>query len=265
VLQHCPAECHAHPLGTWDGVAGASVVAPDHEYPAYVDLRLTATDSRGVRTTVTRRLDPRTSTLTLASYPPGMQVTLGQRTAAAPVTGTLVVGGATSVSASSPQVRSGGSYSFQGWSDGGGQSHNVTAGPTARTLTARFAATSCPVGQYRAQYFPNRTLTGTPASTVCETAPLTRRWGAGGPAGAGVGVDDFSARWEGTFAFPGGSRTFTATADDGIRVWLDGALIIDRWTTAGTSQTTRTVPAGNHTVRVQSWEGVGTANAQLSW
>ena len=265
VLLHCPSDCHDHTLGTWSGVAAGSVVAPDHEYPAHLELRLTATDSRGTTATVTRRLDPRTSALTLATHPPGLHVGLGQRTATAPVTGTFIVGGTTSVSAPSPQTLSGGSYRFQGWSDGGGQSHNVTAGPTATTLTARFAATSCPAGQYRAQYFPNRTLSGTPTSTVCEAAPLARNWGAGAPAGAGVRADDFSARWEGTFAFPGGSRTFTATGDNGIRVWLDGALIIDRWTTAGTWQTTRTVSAGNHVVRVDFWEGTGSANAQLSW
>ena len=265
ILRHCPADCHDHSIGRWAGTAGGSVTVPDHEYPAHLELRLTATDAGGQATTVTRRLDPRTSTLTLATLPAGLDVALGQRTATAPLAGTLIVGGSTSVSAPSPQTLGGGSYRFQSWSDGGTQSHNVTAGTTGRTLTARFAAASCPAGRYRAQYFPNRTLSGAASSTVCETAPLTRDWGFGAPPGAGVRADDFSVRWWGMFRFPDGTRTFTATSDDGMRVWLDDVLIVDRWTSSGTTQVTRAVSAGDHAIRVQYWEGTGTAKASLTW
>ena len=58
VLQHCPSNCHTHQLQSYVGVAGGSFVAPDHEAPAYLELRLTATDSGGLTSTVTRRLDP---------------------------------------------------------------------------------------------------------------------------------------------------------------------------------------------------------------
>ena len=44
-LQHCPlAGCHVHPIQTWSGIASGSFVAPDHEYPSHLELRLTATD-----------------------------------------------------------------------------------------------------------------------------------------------------------------------------------------------------------------------------
>lgn len=92
VLQHCPAQCHAHPLGRVEGATG-SVSAPDHEYPAHLELRLTATDSDGQQTVVTRRLDPRAVGLTVASQPAGLQLTLGNQTGAAPMTGTFIVGG----------------------------------------------------------------------------------------------------------------------------------------------------------------------------
>ena len=43
---HCPTvdTCHVHPGETFDGVASGSFVAPDHEYPSYLRLSLTATD-----------------------------------------------------------------------------------------------------------------------------------------------------------------------------------------------------------------------------
>jgi hypothetical protein len=82
-----------------------------------------------------------------------------------------------------------------------------------------------------------------------------------------VGSDNFSVRWTGTFNFDAGPATFTATADDGIRVWVDGALIIDAWVdqAATTYQATTTMTAGNHIVRVEYYENAGLAVAQVSW
>ena len=77
VLQHCPSNCHAHPLQSYVGVAGGSFVAPDHEVPAYLELRLTATDSGGLTSTVTRRLDPRMVTLTFQTVPGGLSLIVG--------------------------------------------------------------------------------------------------------------------------------------------------------------------------------------------
>lgn len=262
VLQHCPAECHAHSLGRTDGASG-SLSPPDHEYPVYVELRLTATDADGQQAVATRRLDPRTVGLTVVSQPPGLRLSTGVQTGAAPFTTTAIVGGTASLSAPSPQTRSGRTYTFSNWSDGGSQSHNVVAGTTAATYTAAYTLTGCPRGQYRAQYYPNTTLSGTAAVNRCEAAPLNRNWGSG--AAPGVTADNFSARWTGSFSMTAGRRTFTAASNDGIRVWLDGVLIIDRWGSAGTTRVTRTVAAGVHTVRVDYVERTGPAFARLTW
>ena len=69
LIQHCPSNCHSHTIQTWPGVAGGSFAAPDHEYPSYLDLELTATDAGGASQTTTRRLDPQTVVLTFASSP----------------------------------------------------------------------------------------------------------------------------------------------------------------------------------------------------
>ena len=58
VLQHCPSTCHEHPLQTYAGTASGSFVAPDHEYPSHLDLRLTATDSGGLTNTTSRPARP---------------------------------------------------------------------------------------------------------------------------------------------------------------------------------------------------------------
>jgi hypothetical protein len=263
VLEHCSTDCHAHLLQTWDGVRSGSFPAPDHEYPAYLELRLTATDSAGATATVVRRLDPRTVPITVTTSPPGLTASLGSRTATTPFTSTVIVGSRNTLSAATPQSLGGATYRFARWSDGGARSHTVVAGTGATTRTATYTLTACPAGSYRAQYFANRTLSGGAATIRCEPAPLDQNWGSGGP--PGTGVNNFSARWTGTFSFPGGSRTFTATSDNGIRVWLDGVRIIDRWGSAGTTRRTRTVAAGQHTVRIDYWEGTGPASARVSW
>jgi hypothetical protein len=227
-------------------------------------MRLTAVDSKGLTATVSRRLDPLTTTVRVESQPAGLQLTLGSQTAVAPFTRTLIVGSTASLSAPSPQTGSGITYTFSRWSDDLGQSHNIVAGSTPATYTATYTATGgCPRGQYRAEYFSNKTLSGTPARTACEAAPLDRTWGTGAP--AGVGSNNFSARWTGVIPFPGGSTTFTAASDDGIRVWVDGVPIIDRWGGAGTTSATKSLAPGDHVVRVDYYEKVGTAFARVTW
>ncbi|PWW22832.1 glucose/arabinose dehydrogenase [Geodermatophilus normandii] len=263
VLKHCPDACHDHPLQSWSGVASASIAAPDHEYPAHLQLRLTARDTAGRTATVTRDLQPRTVQVTVATQPAGLQATLGSRTAATPFTATLIVGATTSLSAPSPQTSGGTLQEFASWSDGGAQTHQVTVGATAVTYTATYRAT-CAAGQYRAQYFANRTLSGTPASTGCEAAPLDRNWGAG--AAPGTGQNNFSARWTGVFSFSAGAHVLTATADEGIRVYVDGVLRIDRWATGGTgSWTLDQLQTGTHEIRVEYFEKTGAASARVTW
>ncbi|PYM22709.1 MAG: hypothetical protein DMD78_13750, partial [Candidatus Rokuibacteriota bacterium] len=110
----------------------------------------------------------------------------------------------------------------------------------------------------------NISLTPPATRTACETG-ITNDWGAGGP--AGLPVDNFSVRWTGRFSFAGGSVTFTATADDGIRVFLDGSLIIDQWhdQPATTYTATRVITAGLHEVKVEYYERGGDAVAKVSW
>jgi glucose/arabinose dehydrogenase/PKD repeat protein len=139
VLHHCPLSCHAHPQQSWSGTAGAGFTTPDHEYPSYLELRLTATDSGGLQDTQVLRLDPRTVKVTLASSPPGLSLALGGQAAAAPFTRSVIEGSTTTVGAQSPQTLGGTSYSFRSWSDGGTASHDVTF-TDDRTLTATFSS-----------------------------------------------------------------------------------------------------------------------------
>jgi glucose/arabinose dehydrogenase len=143
-MQHCftPDNCHVHNLQTWDGVASGSFIAPDHEYPSWLELALTARDSGGQTHTVVRELQPKTVNLTVASDPPGLTLSLGPTTATAPFTRTVIQGSANTISAPSPQTLGGTGYAFTGWAHGGGQTQVITAPATATTYTAGYAATA---------------------------------------------------------------------------------------------------------------------------
>jgi hypothetical protein len=60
----------------------------------------------------------------------------------------VIVGSNNSVSAPSPQTLGASSYTYQSWSDGGAQTHNLTAPATATTYTATYqgAPAGCPTG-----------------------------------------------------------------------------------------------------------------------
>ena len=138
VLQHCPSTCHEHPLQTYTGTASGSFVAPDHEYPSHLDLRLTATDAGGLTNTTTVQLDPQTVDLTFASTPQGLTLAVGSTSQTTPFTRTAIVGSTLSVSAPAPQASGGTVYEFVGWSDGGAQTHNIVAGTAPATYTATY-------------------------------------------------------------------------------------------------------------------------------
>ena len=138
VMNHCPSNCHKHPVQSYAGVVGGSFTAPDHQYPSYLELELTATDSGGLTATTVVRLDPRTVQLTFQTSPGGLQLAVNGTAAKAPITRTVIVGSSNTVSAVTPQRKGSKTYSFTSWSDGGAQTHTLTAPTTSTTYTARY-------------------------------------------------------------------------------------------------------------------------------
>jgi Tol biopolymer transport system component len=82
-----------------------------------------------------------------------------------------------------------------------------------------------------------------------------------------VDPDTFSVRWTSTPIFTAATHQFTAGADDGIRVYIDGTLVIDQWhQTAYTEYTaTRVLTAGAHDITVEYFESLGAAKVKLAW
>jgi len=140
ILHHCfdATNCHTHQIQTFGGVASGTFNAPDHEYPCWLELRLTATDSSGATASTSVRLDPRTIDLTLASSPTGATLGLNSSSAAAPFTKTVVIGSTNTINAPSPQTLGSNTLTFASWSDAGAASHSVVAPANNATYTATF-------------------------------------------------------------------------------------------------------------------------------
>ncbi len=123
--------------------------------------------------------------------------------------------------------------------------------------------------RWRGEYFNNRDLSGAPAMVRDDgNGFLNFNFGTGSPSSdCGIGADNFSARWTRTVNFAAGVHRFTVTADDGVRLYVDDALKLDKW--IDQPPTTYTVDvdltAGNHSIKLEYYENTELAVAQLSW
>jgi glucose/arabinose dehydrogenase len=143
IIHHCftPTDCHTHLIQTVNGVASGTFTAPDHEYPCWLEVQLTAADSGGLTSTTSVRLDPKTVVLTFKTNPGGLVISdlvVNEAPRTTPFSVTVVVGSANSVSAPSPQQFNKSTYYFTSWSDGGPQSHTITAPAVNTTYTATY-------------------------------------------------------------------------------------------------------------------------------
>jgi glucose/arabinose dehydrogenase len=128
-LHHCsaPGDCHAHPHLARDGATSGSFTAPDHEYPAYLELTVRARDRHGLTARQTVILDPMTLDITFTSSPNAVMLTVDDVAQRTPFTRRVIVGTRHVLSAASPQGLRGRSFTFSHWSDGGARTHTVTA------------------------------------------------------------------------------------------------------------------------------------------
>ncbi|MCP3140891.1 PA14 domain-containing protein [Pyxidicoccus xibeiensis] len=94
-------------------------------------------------------------------------------------------------------------------------------------------------------------------------------WGTTAPA-PGVPAERWSARWSATLTAPStGTYTLRTSTEDGVRLWLDGNMLMDNWLEAPGGQTLTanvSMTAGSkHDLVMEFFEGYGTAHAQLAW
>jgi glucose/arabinose dehydrogenase len=118
----------------------------------------------------------------------------------------------------------------------------------------------------RAEYYDTINFSG--PALVKTGAAINGDWGEGSP-DAAIDPNTFSIRWTGQVT-PQFSETYTfyTNTDDGVRLWVDGKLLIDRWIDQGPTEWSATVAltAGEaYDLKMEYYENGGGAVAQLRW
>lgn len=143
----------------------------------------------------------------------------------------------------------------------------ISGGEARLTLPARSATTLVIGGEQglSAAYFDNADLTGATVTRIDPTVDFD--WGQGSPDPA-IGPDTFSVRWTGQVQVDRAETyTFTTTSDDGVRLWVDGKLLIDAWTDHSKREDTAEVALteGRHDLRMEFYDNGYDAIAELRW
>lgn len=144
--------------------------------------------------------------------------------------------------------------------------------PTETTTTTTVPATTttvagAPAGEgagLTAEYFDNPDLTGKTHKRVeprvyldYEHAPFED-----------FEADTWSARWTGAVLVDAlGTYTFTTTSDDGVRLWIDDSLVVDKWDahTIRDDAGQVALTPGWHTVKLEFHDQAEIAFLKLSW
>ena len=154
----------------------------------------------------------------------------------------------------------------------------VKPGYINSAVTAAGFINSATIGQgvgLLGQYWTNTTSVqftnvsfNTPATLTRTDAVVNFDWGSVAPAPS-VGRTTFTARWTGSVQ-PQFNETYTfyATADDGVRLWVNGQKLVDAWVTqaATTYSGTITLKAQQfYNIQMDYFQGSGGASVKLEW
>jgi hypothetical protein len=182
---------------------------------SYLEIQVTATDSRGLTTTVTRDLLPHKVDLGFATDPAGLRVELDGLSYATPLPVTSWEGYVIGANAPGQTDGSGKPWSFESWSDGGGASHSITTPAAPATYTATFAPSAVPSGLVGAWGFDegSGSVVGDGSGRGNSGSLAGAVWSAG-RFGSGLSFDGVSS-W--------------VTVPDSASLHLDSALTLEAW------------------------------------
>ncbi|HUA66664.1 MAG TPA: TIM-barrel domain-containing protein [Alphaproteobacteria bacterium] len=119
----------------------------------------------------------------------------------------------------------------------------------------------------RAEYFANDNLAGAPTVTRVDKN-IDFVWSGTSPSSQIPG-EHFSARWTGTIEVPANVTNdviLSTIEDDGVRVWVDGKLVIDAWGPHDSTPTAASLPltaGAPHNLRIEYQQLGGNAVLQF--
>jgi len=116
-------------------------------------------------------------------------------------------------------------------------------------------------------YYDNKDLTGYKFTRL--DPQINFNWGSGSP-DSRIGKETFSIRWTGQMqAVESGNYRLRTYSDDGVRVRLGGALVINNWTnhspTYNTSANVYLTAGQKIDIQVEYFDNTGSAVMRLEW
>lgn len=118
-----------------------------------------------------------------------------------------------------------------------------------------------------AEYFANITLTGRPAVTRTDRS-VDFAWPFGAPDSA-LAYGWYAVRWRGTLRAPATEALrLGVEGNDGFRLYVDGKLVVDRWSKRGFSSavaTVQVVKGRAYALQLEYYENTGAGRVRLVW
>lgn len=239
-------------------------------------LYLVVTDSKGLSDTASIDLQPRKSTITLASEPSGLQVTLDGQPAIAPYSDVAVEGIERVIGTVSPQNMAGQTYEFDRWAHGGLPTQTIVTPTEDVTYTAMYRVTA--TGVLRDPENPVTTESGLTyyyyegawnalpdfsSLTIVKSGPI-----------ASVNLwpknrdDDYAFKWSGYIDVPtDGEWTFYTSSDEGSQLLIGNTVVVnnDGLHTAREVSGKIGLKKGKHAFSVTFFERLNTASIAVRW
>jgi hypothetical protein len=218
-----------------------------------------------------------TSTATppsISTQPASQTVTAGQSvTFSVVATGTAPLSYQWQKNGTSINSATGSSYTITAAQTADAGSYTVVVANTAGSVTSNAAILAVNAGAVvgngtglTGQYFADQTLTNLVLTRTDATVNFN--WGSGSP-DPSVPVDHFSARWTGQVqAQYSETYTFYTESDDGVRLWVNGQLLVDNWTDHAPTENSGTIAlvgGQKYDIKMEYYENGGGAVAQLLW
>jgi hypothetical protein len=118
----------------------------------------------------------------------------------------------------------------------------------------------------RGEYFNGITLSGTPVERFDQN--INFDWQGDSPI-AGIGNDNFSVRWTSQLSAPATAPyTICAVGDDGVRLWVNGELLINDWIDSSAKERCGTIAltgSQTYSLKLEYYERGGQASIKLLW
>jgi hypothetical protein len=149
-------DTHTHPfVPATSGVTSGTFMIPtrgETSTNVFFRVLLTVRDSGGLMQASFVDIKPRTSTITLVTDPPGLQLTVDGQPVTTPASIPSVEGVIRSLGVVSPQISGGQTFTFVSWSDGGAATHEISTPVDDATFSARFQVSATPTTVFSDQF-----------------------------------------------------------------------------------------------------------------